>query len=307
VQGRFSPRTWAHEKPGLLAFVDLAGPDRLVRSLGIEDLDVWWESLNLAESTRRTRLSQMRAFLSYCRDKRGWLDGDPTLLLRVGKTMPAQWQRLTAAELLTLLDLTPDPWERIILALAMNLALRGSEISELRVKDVNLAADEITVRIDKTEQVDTMPITLELAGELQRWLAAYRQVCPSVTRESRLVPSRFFQPSNNRVYYRHDQELRAPHRVVQAALGRLGWETTERQGVHTIRRSVARLFFDMVSADNGESEAILQTMALLHHTEPRTTLRYIGYDRQTEARNATLKGQRFLTRGMAMRSVPIAL
>jgi integrase len=306
TQGRFSPKTWMHEKSGLLAFADKMGADRTLDSLTVEDLDDWWAWLEVAESTRKTRLSQLRSFLTYCREMRGWLDHDPTLMLRVGKTMPAQWRRLTAEELLSLLDVTADPWERIILALAMNLACRGSELAELRVRDVNLAADEISVRVDKTEQADVMPVTVELAAELQRWLAAYRLVCPDLTRDSYLIPSRFFQPSNNRVYYRHLQPYKTPHRVVQAALGRLGWESSLREGVHTVRRSVARLFFDMVSAEGGESEAILQTMALLHHVEPRTTLRYIGYDRQVEARNATLKGKRFLTRGMAVRPVRIA-
>jgi hypothetical protein len=95
TQGRFSPKTWAHEKSGLLAFVDKMGPGRALDSLTVEDLDSWWEWLQVAESTRRTRLSQLRAFLHYCRDLRGWLDHDPTLMLRVGKTMPAQWRRLT--------------------------------------------------------------------------------------------------------------------------------------------------------------------------------------------------------------------
>jgi hypothetical protein len=62
---------------------------------------------------------------------------------------------------------------------------------------------------------------------------------------------------------------------------------------------VARLFFDAVLDEEGEQkfdEALLGTMRLLHHDRAETTLRYIGVDRQTRARDRFLQGRPFLTR-----------
>jgi hypothetical protein len=47
-------------------------------------------------------------------------------------------------------------------------------------------------------------------------------------------------------------------------------------------------------------------MRLLHHSNPEITLRYIGYDRQTEARDRFFKRQRFLTRGTTVTPVRFA-
>lgn len=307
TQARFSPRTWAGEKSGLLAFVDLIGPDRPVSSLTDTDLDVWWDGLRdrVAESTLRTRLAQLRSFLRYCQAARGWLDRDPSLLLRAGKSMPTLKRRLDRQGLLALQDQCRNPRDRILLALAANLALRGSEISSLRVRDVDLANAEISVKIWKTAKSDIMPITVELDAELRRWLHIYRELVPGVTGASYLVPAQHYQPSTGKTTWRHDSPYSEPHRVVQAALISLGWDEVKREGVHTVRRSVARVVFDMLTED-GDPEALMTTMRLLHHSNPEITLRYIGYDRQTEARDRFFKRQRFLTRDTTVTPVRFA-
>jgi integrase len=304
-QARFSLRTWAGEKPGLLGFVDQIGCDRPVTEITDTDLDAWWDALTVADSTRKTRLAQLRSFLRYCTELRGWMDRDPSLLLRAGTVMPTQRQRLTRNELLALLDQARTPRDRILLALAMNLALRGSEIAGLRIRDVNLTAAEISVRIEKTGKADIMPITVELDVELKHWLRVYRMACPDLRPDSYLVPSQFFQPSTGKTTWRHAVKYAEPHRVVQAALEKLGWPSTLREGVHTIRRSVARVAYDMMVAE-GDPEALMTTMRLLHHSNPEVTLRYIGYDRQTEARDRFLKRQRFLTRNTTVRPTAFA-
>lgn len=306
-QARYSLKTWEGERPGLAAFVRLMDPSRPVSSLTAEDLDDWWSTLadRVAPSTLATRLGQMRSFLRYCHEAKGWLDRDPSLLLRAGKALPTIRRRLDRQGLLALLDQGRTPRDRILLALAANLALRGSEIAGLRVRDVNLPYAELSARIEKSAKADVMPVTVELDLELRRWLQIYRQACPALTAGSFLVPSQHFQPSNGKVTWRHDVKFTEPHRVVQSALAGLGWEDTRQEGVHTVRRSVARLCFDMLTAD-GDPEALMTTMRLLHHSNPEVTLRYIGYDRQTEARDRFFKRQRFLTRDLPVTPVRIA-
>jgi hypothetical protein len=101
------------------------------------------------------------------------------------------------------------------------------------------------------------------------------------------------------VTYRPDRSIGEPEDVVKRALAKIGWDDVKGEGIHTVRRSVARLFFDAVLADEGDEkfdEALLGCMRLLHHDRAETTLRYIGIDRQTLARDRFLKGRPFLTR-----------
>jgi integrase len=59
-----------------------------------------------------------------------------------------------------------------VLALAANLALRGSEITDLRIRDVDLdERTRIQVRVWKTRQLDDMPINDRPRGPSCRlWL-----------------------------------------------------------------------------------------------------------------------------------------
>lgn len=298
TDGGFSPRTWAGEKGAVLAFVDH------VRHLGSRDVDEvgpdqaasWFAALKVAPSTKVTRLAQIRAFTRFCVMK-GWISKDPTWMLRAEKPMPTLRDRLTAEELLNLVECTRFPSHRMVVALAVNLGLRSSEIRDLRIGDVNLPAQEIGVRIPKTKDAEHMPITAELDGELRAWLAHYDQVAPgALTPRSYLVPSQFRQ--NGVVYLRPGTAMGKayPAEVIHWALDDLGWPDTTGEGVHTVRRSLARVFFDDAEQQDGFDSALLATMSLLNHSRPETTLRYIGRDRAKLARDRILQGQPFLTR-----------
>ena len=66
---------------------------------------------------------------------------------------------------LSLLDTARTPRDRCLLALAMNLGLRGSEIARLQWRDVNWTDETIRVHVDKTNEVDDMPISRDLLDE----------------------------------------------------------------------------------------------------------------------------------------------
>jgi integrase len=294
-RANFSIKTWAGEKPGLLAFIDTMHTRgrTYVGSLTEEDVNAWWDSLSLAPSTQKTRLAQLRSFVKFC-IARGWLERNPTVLLRAKVPAKGDRDRLEADELLTLVDLAETPRDRVLLALAANLGLRGGEISRLRLRDLNLRAETIRVHVDKTNEVDDMPLSAELAVELRHWLEEYgRNTCYNPA--SFLVPSVYFDNYNQRWIYRHDKAFAEPYRVVQGALTKMGWDT-KGEGVHTVRRSVATLFFDMIEADETFDSALVATMALLHHARPEQTLEYVGRKRATMARDRVLKGHSFLSR-----------
>lgn len=303
--GAYSLNTWAGEAPGLHAFADhmaLAGIDT-VDALHSEAVSVWWQAVRVGMSaaTAPTRLHQLRSFLAWA-IRMNWLDEDPTVFIRAPRPAPEPRQRLTARELLDMIELAPYPQHRIILALCANLALRASEIQTLTVGDVNLDSLSLRVRIHKTREMpDEMPLTEELAAELNRWLDHYANHPHRgpITGVARLVPSQHVAPATSTVTYRVDRSIGDPEDVVKRALTTLGWATVKGEGIHTVRRSMARIFFDAVLEEEGDGkfdEALLGTMRLLHHTRPETTLRYIGMDRQTMARDKFLRGRPFLTR-----------
>jgi integrase len=297
--GGYSVKTWEGELPTLRGFCSRM-------PLAIEDMNAawveqWWaETAGLAQDTRVTRLGQVRAFLRYCRE-RGWLTGDPTALINAKAAPVRERDRLDADELLALLELAKYPLHRAFLALAMNLGLRGSEVARLRISDVDLDGGTILVRIEKTNDEHRMPITLELHNELVRWLRHYQATCDLLTRDSLLVPSQHV--SGNTITYRPDRKISEPYEIVKRYLAELGWDTVKQEGVHTIRRSVARLLFDSMSiAVDGtllgkaaEDSALLATMTFLHHSRPETTLRYIGKNHLRDALDTRLRGKAFLS------------
>ncbi len=296
-EAKFSPKTWAGEKPGLLGFIDTIHNAGIGSMHNVEPdlVSAWWTSLDYQESTMATRLSQLRSFLGYCVN-RGWIESDPSVLLRANKPVAEVREHLAPAELLALIEATVYPRDRILVALAVNLALRGGEIARLRIKDLNLEAGTLIVRPDKTHSdPDPMPITADLDAELRRWLHHYQHRA-AVAPDSYLVPAQHVEPNTGRITYRTTRPTAQPYEVVKKGLTKLGWETVKGEGVHTCRRSVARIYFDMVEADESFDSALLATMTLLHHERPETTLRYIGRDRLVMARDAKLRGRPFLTR-----------
>jgi integrase len=297
----YSLATWAGEAPGLLSFADRCVDEgaTTLDELDAFDADAWWAQTKASyqPATADTRLSQLRAFLGWA-TKKGWLETDPTVFLRPINPAPKLRERLDARGLLDLIEAADFPQHRIILALCANLAVRQAELKRLLIGDVDRAAGTIAVRVTKTKDTppDLMPITADLDVELQRWTDHYRAAVPGLTRADHLVPAQHVGAQG--ITYHPGRTIAEPEDVVKRALGRLGWteEETKGEGIHLIRRSVARIFFDAAEAEESYHEALLGTMRLLHHDRSETTLRYIGVDRQTLARDRFLRGKPFLTR-----------
>ena len=303
--GSTSVNTWRGERPGLEAFaLCMTGLDRNhVHQIEPEHIDKWWAgTVLLAPSTRGTRLHQLRSFLLFC-IRRGWLDKDPSRLLSAPRIQPVPRERLDADGLLSLLDVARTPRDRILLALGLNLAVRGSEIKRMTLADVDLDKGTLLVHVEKTTEFDYMPITSDLDAELRRWLLHYRTTCATLDKQSYLVPSQHINPTRNRVTYRPGQVCAQPYEVVKRALTDVGWENVKQEGVHTLRRSVARLYFGMAEEEGSFDSAVLATMTLLHHTRPETTLKYIGVDRHVQARVRVMRGRPFLTK---LASAPVS-
>lgn len=254
-------------------------------------------------STLAHEESVIKAFFVFL-EKRRLLgpDGSPVADRRRTKVMPRTRQRIPATEFPRMLDLATHPTDRMIFALGIYLLLRQSEIKRLKVGDVHLATGYITVRIEKTKEVDEMPISSELDEELRRWLTAYSQTVGRVlTPDDVLVPAKTRPMLNGKL--RGPMSLQShkpvghPHEAVKRIMVAAGYpirdDKTGRslsEGVHTLRRSAARAIFDRL-VDDSYDGAIRTVQAMLHHSNTAQTERYIGLTLDVQKRDTLFRGK----------------
>lgn len=316
--GQVAHDTWINDRSQVNRFAHALG-DVPLSSLTQEQVEAFFlhddvVSRMAPSSFNKTR-SRIKCFLDFC-TRRGWLSGDLLAEIRPRRVPRRQRLILSARELLELLDLTPDPRERAMLAVGMNTALRAGEIADLRIGDLDLDAGFLAVRITKSGVEDSMPITRELDTELRRWMTRYQvEMGRILGPDDHLFPAR--QPGhwrapgetvpaskptrtmpNGRVYVYGDpvpgQPVNKPARVVQRALERQGIAISAGEGFHTLRRSAARAFYESRRGD-GHEYALRDTSALLHHSGSHITEHYLGLDPERRRRDNALRGQAFLT------------
>jgi integrase len=279
-----------------------------------EMFQAWVMGKGFKPNTVNSHLSCLSAFTKWCRSRR-YLGGgaDPTANTRAIRVMLEPRTRIDPKDFAAFLDVCSTPLERIVVALGLFLFIRSSEITALRVKDVDLDRQEILVHVMKSQLVDVMPICQELDTELRRWLTWYSMDIQSpLEGEYYLVPQRrrrplgndgsgpgggfmVFRPHNNCV---PDHQLQRAHRYVQKPLAAFGVDLrgddgkSTMEGVHTLRRSGARALFDQM-VDEGSYDGVLRYVAaMLHHKTTVMTERYLGLDVDVKKRNDLLKGRR---------------
>uniref|UniRef100_A0AAU3I6F0 Site-specific integrase n=1 Tax=Streptomyces sp. NBC_01393 TaxID=2903851 RepID=A0AAU3I6F0_9ACTN len=212
--------------------------------------------------------------------------------------------------LLQLLDQAECAMHRAYLAAAVNTACRASELRGLKVGDVDFARGEVFVTVIKTKEEDEMPLTADLDRELRIWFEEYAALLGRPLRpDDHLFPARsgnqirthrFDERLGRRVYERTpyvwhpDRPVERTEKIVKAALEKLGLPTRY-EGTHTVRRAVARAYFDQLAGDAGYDAALRTVSALLHHASMSTTERYLGLSTEKRRRDETLKGRPFLT------------
>lgn len=252
-------------------------------------------------------LQRVRGFFKFCAS-RGWIRVDLLANVRPRRPFQRERLRLTPHQLLSLLETTSCPRNRCMLAVGMNLALRASELTALKLADVDLANGLLHVSVTKSGTDDLMPISSDLDVELRRWMTSYTE---SSMRFKGFVlsPEHYLFPAqeSSRLGRREDgQQVRRPGpwkpevrqshpaRVVQKALLGIGIEIEPGEGFHTLRRSAGRAFFDSVVRE-GHDQALRMTSAYLHHASTVTTEGYLGLRHEKVLRDQVLKGRPFLS------------
>lgn len=293
-----------HKRDGntLTGLLRIAGRIK-ASSLSTSHIDAFFlERSVLSPQTQNLDLTTLRNFFMFL-ENRGYHRKATSLLLdyRPLKYAPAPRRRIPIGEFPAVLDCAERRRDRALMALGLYLFLRASEIKLLRIKDVSLATDEVSVRIPKTKDADVMPMSAELARELRAWLTYYGEQAGELDPEWYLIPGivlrEWDRHPDGRMIRPEDPELiptrpvSTPERVVQKALARHGWTVTHREGVHTLRRSGARALYDELAASDGHSNALETVSAMLHHKVMATTQIYLGLTESRRKRDRLIRGR----------------
>lgn len=199
-----------------------------------------------------------------------------------------------------------DPRDRIAVAALLYTLARDGEVSDVRIRDINLAGGTIHMRIWKTRQEDMVPICTELDEELRRWLTFYTEQVGHLEPHYYLLPAREIRPmfdngkivGNETLRYLPEKPIGPMGNCVNPVLEAIGFpikdpNTGKRlgEGAHTIRRSGARALFDRLIGEGVDySLEIVQSM--LHHANVAQTQRYIGWEPSRHKRDELIRGQR---------------
>lgn len=266
---------------------------------------------NFQQSTMAGHFARMKNFIGWCKARKylSYFD-DPMATSRRPKVPTKVRLRIPADRFPVLLDAAHTPRHRIVIALGLYLFVRASEIKPLRIADVDLTTDTIRVYQPKTGKQDEMPICAELDTELRRWLTWYsNNAHVPLDKAHYLVPSTIPQkfvgvkgaPQRTLVSVDPgtlvpDKPVHYPAQLVKVVMRRAGYATKDEngkslyEGVHTLRRSGARAWFDALAVEHYDG-ALRTVQAMLHHATAAQTEHYLGIDLDIKKRNDLLKGK----------------
>lgn len=256
----------------------------------------------------------LKGFFAWCRGtKRMAVDQDPMFGRRRPQPMTVERYRVPVHEFGRLLDLAEErtPRDRMLCAMILYTFMRDSEVTSLRIGDIDLDGGWILATIHKSKLQDRVPICSELDSELRAWLTHYTEVVGYLDPGYFLIPSRWgspiFEPGSNKIIghesrYKPTKALAgAGARVVNPILSKMGVSLTDSQGkskkegAHTLRRSGARAFFDEL-VENGYDHGLRIVQSMLHHASIKDTERYIGITADRRSRDEIVRGRTMYAR-----------
>lgn len=274
----------------------------LVSSITDSHVDRLFTAGDWAPRTRNLYMQNLRQFFKWCRLRRYMSkDYDPTDLWGTAKVPTNQDKlRIPVSEFAALLDAAPHPRDRAIVALGLFTFMRGSEMSTLRVGDLNLGLAQLRMTRHKTADEDVLPVSSELASEMARYLNWYRADQGTLNESWFLVPAKNPDPweqGPDGLLRRREApaSLRPrtmeskPYRAVQRALRAAGYDVLG-EGAHTLRRSGARALADSLRS-TGYDGALLRVASMLGHKSTKVTEHYIGWGLERTQRNEMIAGK----------------
>ncbi|NJO81954.1 MAG: tyrosine-type recombinase/integrase [Blastochloris sp.] len=253
----YQPRGVQKYREQLEAFLTWSGSDVRLRDIDVTLLRRYKRELAMRVRSGATRnaMTAIRMFLAWCVEEE-WIDSNPALAIKHPKVLPPPPNPLTRAQVYALLRAIDRPqrsrphlWRRNRRAVLVMLytGLRREEVANLRWGDLDLERNELIVRKGKGGKSRVVPIAPELRDELHQ-AEAHTDATPVVPRED---GGALTHKTIGRIFERW-----LPRRGILA-------------GPHQLRRTFATELY-IRGAD------LLTIQRLLGHSDPRTTLQYIG-------------------------------
>lgn len=257
----------------------------------------WRDSLKVSPATANKYMDRVHTFMRRAVEA-GWMDRPPIV---AGVYEPPRRQsRLTADQMVAMLDAADNPRDRAMLAVALEWLLRGSEIARLKVGNIRLDDGMADVLVSKKEGAhawDEMVVTARLSRELEAWRHAYAvAIARPLRAEDFLFPRQVSRlaGTGRENGLLPNAPISHPYLVVRNALTISG-VTEGRLGFHTIRRSMARLRYDALCESGSKDQALEVVSALLHHDSLRTTELYLGVDGKRTTRNKIMRSSSWVS------------
>jgi len=302
----FAANTTRNDESALGFLTRTLSPQRVVADIYPSDIA---DVLEACLSTRKPSSvnavhATLSGFFQWCRATQiVGPDHNPMMGVRYRKVTATERNRLRVDEFTPFLNAAPDPRHRVLSALGLYLFLRSSEAVPLLVQDVDLISGTIGVTIQKTNDFDRMPISTELDIELRRWLTYYQSVMGPLDPKWKLIPpvARGFRDSNT---YNPNGKISKPEDLIKRCLDAYGWEDTHWEGMHCLRRSGARAWFDSL-VEMGTDGALRLVQTQLHHRSVTMTERYLGLTGDRINRDKRLKGQTMFPISLTGNVVPL--
>lgn len=293
----------------LIRIMDVIG-DIPVDTIHGEPIDRFFSiemSRGLAPGSLNTILVALSSFSRWLK-RRGYITElqDLTSDRRHFPDPPKERNYVAASQFGLLLDIAEQGLtgsrDRALVAAALYLMVRASELTHIKVGDVNLTHGEVEVFLKKTNERDTMPICQELSIELAEWLEHYRSAMGHLDPDWVLFP-RYLAVGFHKFEMDTSVSIRRPQEVVARCLRGIGWKD-KWIGVHVLRRSSARARFEE-NIEAGYDSAMREIQMWLHHKSIVTTEHYLGMSHDRERRNDRTKGKLMYPSVVTSKVIPL--
>jgi len=290
-QSGYAENTVKNDRNAVQGFVRAVG-DIHVADINVHHMDSFLGGLALAglsPGTINVTRASMSKFFSWCRERELMpANRNPIGTRRPVPMPPRSAVRVPVSKFTELLNRAANPRDRMLLACGLYLLGRQSEITNIRIKDVDLASGEVRMVIQKSRIEDRMPISAEMDVELRTYLKWYVSQVGDLNPEYYLVPAVRVAPPDYQPVIRPMARMSKPEDIVRRSLEKIG-VTGKRIGLHTLRRSAARAIFDEMES-RGYDGALRMVSAWLHHASTTTSEVYLGLDLDKKKRDEEAKG-----------------
>lgn len=278
------------------------GEEQEISELEARHVDAVFIGKDWSTGTRNIYLGALRGFLKWCRTHR-YLppDFDPTQGWTSRPVEKRERTWLTLPVLRALMNVPEHPRDRAFIAVGIYTFMRASEITSLRIGDIDVERHELRMFRHKTKQQDRLPICLELEVELVRWLRYYEQEQGELNPDWFLLPSRGprpmagvhgkrrLEPTGELCPLRPTKPIARPQRIIKEAMAELG-VGEHGDGCHVMRRSGARALYEQLR-EMGHDGAARRVQSMLGHASLVMTEKYLGLNHERMQRNEMLAGR----------------